>query len=92
MKRMLSKAEEADAIAVHMLEHFRESFLLCFRTMTQGLPEKRRKEALAVLRFFETETNENVWRVVNEVAPDVAADWLTQWESLAGQYRGGEAA
>jgi hypothetical protein len=76
-------ADDAQQASELALAHFRESFLLCFRTMTDGIPQQKMAEARQIIRFFETETDAAVWARLKVDAPQVAQDWLQQWEQLA---------
>ena len=82
-KRQPTLAEQGENAAKIALQHFRVSFLLCFRAMTDGLAEQYRAQAREILKFFETETDANVWRRLNETNPQIAQEWLAQWEAIA---------
>jgi len=85
---MTLAAEHQNATEI-ALAHFREMTLLAFRTMTDGLPAIYRKSARAVIKFFETETDEMVWARLRTI-PDpenpmqsLADSWLQQWQQLS---------
>jgi len=62
-------ADDAQRAAEIGLEHFRESFLLCFKTMTDGLPKQYRKQANEIIHFFENETTPAIWERLKQI-PD----------------------
>lgn len=65
----MTLAEEHQQVAEIALDHFRESFLLCFRTMTDGLPQQYRKQAREIIRFFSEETTPEIWAQLTQI-PD----------------------
>lgn len=86
--RSLTLAEEHKQAAEIALDHFRESFLLAFRTMTDGLPKLYAQKARLVIKFFETETNAAIWERLKFIIDpttgmSLAEGWLAQWELLA---------
>lgn len=65
----MSFADDAQRAAEIGLEHFRESFLLCFNTMIDGLPKQYRKDAREIISFFENETTPAIWARLTQI-PD----------------------
>ena len=57
----MTLAEEHQQAAEIALDHFREMFILAFKTMTDGLPKQFRAQARTIIAFFETETNAATW-------------------------------
>ena len=82
-KRQPTLAEQGQQAAEIALLHFRESFLLCFRAMTDGVLQQYRERAREILKFFETETDPQVWARLNATNPEIANGWLQQWEGIA---------
>lgn len=65
----MSFAEDAQHASELAIEHFRESFLLCFEAMTDGLAAQFKKQARDVIKFFETETTPAIWARLTQI-PD----------------------
>ena len=88
MPAPLTKAEEHQQVFEIGLERLRQSTLLVFRTMTDGLPKQYRKHAREIIRFFEEETTPEVFEELSYLEdPDnpgtsIAASWLATWEHM----------
>ena len=90
----MSLAEEHQRAAEIALEHFRESFLLCFKTMTDGLPKQYRRQAREIIAFYETETTPVIWQQLTQIPdpdtmqPDPATGMVdtTKIRSLADSW------
>lgn len=83
--KMPSLAEQHEQAAEIALEHFRDAVLLTFRAMTDGIPERYRKQTREIVRFFEKETTPRIWSLLTmipdpETGGSLADSWLQQWE------------
>lgn len=79
-------AEQHVQAAEIAVEHFRDSFLLVFRVLSDGLPEQYGRQTRKVLDFFEKSTTPETWETLKMI-PDadnpgmsLADSWLAQWE------------
>lgn len=62
-------AEQHQQAAEIALEHFRDSVLLAFGAMSDGLEQQYRGQAREIVHFFETETTPAIWQRLKTI-PD----------------------
>jgi hypothetical protein len=84
----MTLAQDIQQAGEIMIEHTRETALLAFSVMTDGLPEQYGAEARKVLKFFEEETTPQFWaRLAQTIDPttgkSIADGMLAQWQQLA---------
>lgn len=66
-------AEQHEQAAEIAVEHFRECTILALQTMGEGLPQRYRKQAASVIKFFSEETTPAIWARLRTIPdPDSA--------------------
>lgn len=86
---MTTLAERFQEVGEIALAHFRDSTILAFRTMTDGLAKQYRRDARKLLAFWENETDAEVWAQLTMI-PDpenpgqsLADAWIADWQRLS---------